>query len=223
MSIISFDEVAKQYNNLIADYLKNGYIIYPTNTVSFGDVLCYTDLMNLKDKSTITRIWLFNDTVEYSTYNSYTMIKTINIRIMRYNMVERKSSTGKKMLVLPVSMYLEAIKNAKTIYEKIYYSIGNDHSRIYTDIIDELNKINKIRETRIGARIKSNEVRSIDINKLTPNFIDSIMSRINSISGFKRATSACITRVSIGKCYNGRLGAEITYSYKEKSGRISLM
>ena len=64
----------------------------------------------------------------------------------------------------------------------------------------------------------SDQVKLIPVNKLPPMFIDSIMNKINSTRGCKRATVSCITSVAFGKNSYGKLMATVKYSFNNKQG-----
>ena len=67
-----------------------------------------------------------------------------------------------------------------------------------------------------------NRYRKVSLSKLSPKFIDLIMDRINSVKGFKRAKSTCITNVEMFKGYQGKLIAKVSYEFNSKSGTITL-
>jgi hypothetical protein len=218
MTIINFNEIAKQYSNIVQDYLSKGYTIYPTSTKSFSNVISYTDLMNLKDKSTITRVWLFNDIFKNVTECSYSKIHTLKLRVTKYKMVNKVLSNGKTVLSVPALTLLDPCCGTEITYEKTFYNISY---KVYSDQLDEMNRVNRIRNERSTYKCKTKEIYIAELSKLTPSLVDKIMSHINKVTEFKRATSTCITRVALGKDYKGKSCAEVSYTFKNKSGSLS--
>lgn len=217
MAIISIKDIISQYNSVIKSFMDQGYIISPTTMYGgYNYVDGYTDLVNLKDKKNFIRIFVMREYCSDGYYydsNSY-----------KYNMIKiiaKKYEFDGKFK--PISARPDC---GKLISEKCFYHIKEDY--LYADTLDELKQIREIQHKRKESRRKVSEVKSYPINKLSADFIDSIMERINSIRGFKRATASCIESVSSYQCvdrYNSRkakFSGVVTFNFNNKCGRINL-
>ena len=113
----------------------------------------------------------------------------------------------------------------KLLSEKCFYQIKEN--RAYTETLDELKQISELRSKRRAYnREEVYPKKSYKINKLSADFIDSIMERINRIHGFKRATASCIEDVRSyiyeGSQGNTKFKGEVIFKFNDRSGRIAL-
>lgn len=94
----------------------------------------------------------------------------------------------------------------------------------YVDNLDELYKYKEIANNRRKDKIThtDNLLRYVlDKSKLSRNLLISIMDRVNSTRGFKKATVDSISQVLLSRLpYTNRLSARISYVYNDKHGYI---
>ena len=217
MAIISIKDIIRQYNSVIQSFMDQGYIISPTTMYGgYSYVDGYTDLVNLKDKKNFIRIFVMR---EYCSDGYYYDPKSYKYSIIK--IIAKKYEFDGKFK--PISARPDC---GKLISEKCFYQIKENY--LYADTLDELKQIREIQLKRKESRRKASEVKSYPINKLSADFIDSIMERINSIRGFKRATASCIESVSSYQCvdrHNSRkakFSGVITFNFNNRCGRINL-
>lgn len=75
---------------------------------------------------------------------------------------------------------------------------------ICLDLINEFNKIVYKKIKRYYNNFDNNNyIRSVDITKLPPSFIDKVMTRVNTFYGFKHANATCIKALTLSNI-NGR-------------------
>ena len=209
MATVSIKDVVSYYNSVIKSFMDKGYVISPT-TMHGGcrGVNGYTDLVNLTDKKTIVRVFLTNEYITDDGYYYY-MIRVI---------ANKYEWDGKFQCMNLNYDYGELFS------EKCFYQIKEN--RAYTETLDELKQIREIRNNRKQShREVTDTKKSYKINKLSAEFIDSIMERINHIHGFKRATASCIEDIRSymyeGSQSNTRFKGEVIFSFNNRSGRIA--
>ena len=212
-------ELNVRYSDFIKDYLNKGYVISPlTIGNSFSGAKTFFDLINPKEKSMTYRVWL-KDTYDDTYDTSHSFLK---IEVRKY---DRKN--------YPRTLWPD---EGDIVNEKSFFVISE--KGIYTDDEDEVERINKCRRDRRAVResldnlpYASNRGRHLKIDKLSADFIDNIMARINRVRGFKRANATCIKAVVLYKDsqYDWtlnkrvyRLKAQISFSYNNKTSYIYL-
>lgn len=218
MAIFNIKDIIRQYNSVIKSFMDQGYIISPiTMYGGYHYVDGYTDLVNLNDKKSIIRIFVMS---EYCSDGSYYDPKSFKYSITKI-LVKKYEFDGK---FKPISARPDC---GKLISEKCFYQIKENY--LYADTLDDLKQIREIQCKRKESRRKvSDTEKSYPINKLSAEFIDSIMERINSIRGFKRATASCIESVCSYQCADRQNSAKtkfsgvVTFKFNNKCGRISL-
>ena len=217
MAIISIKDIIRQYNSVIKSFMDQGYIISPTTMYGgYNYVDGYTDLVNLKDKKNFIRIFVMREYCSDGYYYDSNSYKYSIIKII----AKKYEWDGK---FKPISARTDC---GKLISEKCFYQIKENY--LYADTLDELKQIREIQCKRKESRRKVSDVKSYPINKLSADFIDSIMERINSIRGFKRATASCIESVSSYQCvdrHNSRkakFSGVVTFNFNNRCGRINL-
>ena len=217
MAIISIKDIIRHYNSVIQSFMDQGYIISPTTMYGgYSYVDGYTDLVNLKDKKNFIRIFVM---CEYCSDGYYYDSNSYKYNITKI-LAKKYEFDGK---FKPISARPDC---GKLISEKCFYQIKENY--LYADTLDELKQIREIQRKRKESRRKASEVKSYPINKLSADFIDSIMERINSIRGFKRATASCIESVSSYQCvdrHNSRkakFSGVVTFNFNNRCGRINL-
>ena len=218
MAIFNIKDIIRQYNSVIKSFMDQGYIISPiTMYGGYHYVDGYTDLVNLNDKKSIIRIFVMS---EYCSDGSYYDPKSFKYSITKI-LAKKYELDGK---FKPISARPDC---GKLISEKCFYQIKENY--LYADTLDDLKQIREIQCKRKESRRKvSDTEKSYPINKLSAEFIDSIMERINSIRGFKRATASCIESVCSYQCADRQNSAKtkfsgvVTFKFNNKCGRISL-
>ena len=218
MAIFNIKDIIRQYNSVIKSFMDQGYIISPiTMYGGYHYVDGYTDLVNLNDKKSFIRIFVMR---EYCSDGSYYDPKSFKYSITKI-LVKKYEFDGK---FKPISARPDC---GKLISEKCFYQIKENY--LYADTLDDLKQIIEIQCKRKESRRKvSDTEKSYPINKLSAEFIDSIMERINSIRGFKRATASCIESVCSYQCADRQNSAKtkfsgvVTFKFNNKCGRISL-
>ena len=218
MAIFNIKDIIRQYNSVIKSFMDQGYIISPiTMYGGYHYVDGYTDLVNLNDKKSFIRIFVMR---EYCSDGSYYDPNSFKYSITKI-LVKKYEFDGK---FKPISARPDC---GKLISEKCFYQIKENY--LYADTLDDLKQIREIQCKRKESRRKvSDTEKSYPINKLSAEFIDSIMERINSIRGFKRATASCIESVCSYQCADRQNSAKtkfsgvVTFKFNNKCGRISL-
>ena len=210
MATVSIKDVISYYNSVIKSFMDQGYVISPTTMHGgYRNVNGYTDLAKLTGKKSLLRIFLTNEYVSTGDYYYY-MIRVI---AREYELNDE----------LPcMNLFYD---DGKLLSEKCFYQIKEN--RVYTETLDELKQIREIRcKRRAYNREEVYPKKSYKINKLSADFIDSIMERINHIHGFKRATASCIEDVRSyvyeGSQGNTKFKGEVIFKFNDRSGRIAL-
>lgn len=217
MAIISIKDIIRQYNSVIKSFMDQGYIISPiTMYGGYHYVDGYTDLVNLKDKKSFIRIFVMR---EYCSDGCYYDSKSFKYSITKI-LAKKYEFDGK---FKPISARPDC---GKLISEKSFYQIKENY--LYADTLDDLKQIREIQRKRKESRRVVSDVKSYPINKLSAEFIDSIMERINAIRGFKRATASCIESVCSYQCVDRQNSAKakfsgvVTFNFNNRCGRINL-
>ena len=219
MAVFTVKDVISEYNSVISDYIKSGYVLSPfTYNGSFTKNICYTDLVMLNDSSHILRVWLNEVDVRVGDSYSYTlsMAKKLSIVVRRYS---SDGSCARRTLWPDYG---------DVVYEKHFYDF-NSYSRdvsVYTDSLEEVEKIFNKRSKRVKQITRNNRESPIELSKLPDSFIDNLMARINKFRGFKRANATCIKRVFFLKRSdmndNLQLRARVEIEFNSKRAYIDL-
>lgn len=223
MTVLTSDDIIKQYNSIIADYISKGYVISPfTNYGSCAIARSYTDLVKLNDNNKrIIRVWLIEDYINTGIpghlFND--IYKIMALEHSSFYEDSEWSYIG-KMNIQPQFM----TANSEVKYCKTYYRYRICNGKIIcTDDLEEVCKLIKLSDERWSNKENSKcYSKDITVEKLPNSFIDSVMKRINSFSGFKRAKANCITKVTFGKSVSDKLAATVYYNYNNRSGVITL-
>ena len=216
MAVISISDIIRYYNSVTKFFMDQCYIISPTTMYGgYHYVDGYTDLVNLNDKKSIIRIFVMREYCSDGHYYDYSSYKYSIIKI-----IAKKYEWDGKFKCMNCRPEFGDL-----ISEKRFYQIKENY--LYVDTLDELKQIREIQRKRKASRRKTpNTKKSYQLSKLSVKFIDSIMKRINSIDGFKCATTSCIESVCSYQCVdrknNARLKGEVTFKFNNRIGRISL-
>ena len=210
MATVSIKDVVSYYNSVIKSFMDQGYVISPTTMHGgYRNVNGYTDLVKLTGNKSIIRVFLTNEYISTGDYYYY-MIRVIA--------KEYKWNDEFSCMNLHPDL-------GKLLSEKCFYQIKEN--RAYTETLNELKQIREIRcKRRLSSCEEIYPKKSYKINKLSAEFIDSIMERINSLHGFKRATASCIKDVRSyiyeGSQGNTKFKGEVIFKFNDRGGRISL-
>ena len=216
MAVISIKDIIRHYNSVIKSFMDQCYIISPTTMDrGYQYVDGYTDLVNLNDKKSIIRIFVMREYCSDGSYYDYSSYKYSIIKI-----IAKKYEWDGKFKCMNCRPEF-----GNLISEKRFYQIKQNY--LYVETLDELKQIREIQRKRKASRRKTpNTKKSYQLSKLSVKFIDSIMKRINSIDGFKCATTSCIESVCSYQCVdrknNARLKGEVTFKFNNRIGRINL-
>ena len=210
MAVVSIKDVVSYYNSVIKSFTDQGYVISPTTMYGgYRNVNGYTDLVSLNNKKNILRIFSMHEYISCGDYYYY-MIRVI---AKEYKWDGEFSC---------MNLHPEL---GKLLSEKCFYQIKEN--RAFTETLDELKQIREIRgKRRVSSREVTDAKKSYKINKLSAEFIDSIMERINRLHGFKRATASCIKDVR-SYVYEGSQGdtrfkGEVICKFNDRCCRIAL-
>ena len=217
MAVVSIKDVVSYYNSVIKSFMDQGYVISPTTMYGgYRGVYGYTDLVNITKKKSFLRIFLIQEYCSDGPYYDYGNYHYYMIRII----AKKYEWDGKIKCMMSANPDF-----GKLLSEKCFYQIKEN--RAYTETLDELKQISELRSKRRAYnREEVYPKKSYKINKLSADFIDSIMERINNIHGFKRATASCIEDVRSyvyeGIKGNTKFKGEVIFKFNDRSGRIAL-
>ena len=219
--IILASNIIKSFNSVIADYLKDGYMISPFSMRgSYTRAESFVDLVRCDKVDHIIRVWLYENCMA-PVDTSYRYIHTKSILVKKYDCFEHK--TNMNDIAWPHTLWPD---EGTLIKEIKYYEFANRGDKpIYTDSLDEATAYFKIQSDRYSIKrdvfnSKSYQ-KDILVDKLPNKFVSNIMDRIHSIRGFKRATTDCISNVTIIKD-SERFKSTVRYSFNGKTGTINL-
>jgi hypothetical protein len=218
--IILASNIIKSFNSIIADYLKDGYMISPFSMKgSFSDAESFVDLVRCDKADHIIRVWMSeNCMAKVGTSYHYIRIKSISVK--RYDF---ECETNINDITWPHTLWFNG---GVLIKEVQYYAFANRSDKsIYTDSLDEAIAYFNIQSSRYSNRraIFNNQayVRDVTADKLPSKFVSHIMDRIHKVRGFKHAAQDCISKVTIIRD-NERFKSIVQYSFNGKTGFINL-
>lgn len=215
MPIITINEISKRYNSAIKEFMNNGWDISPL-TAYRNDmpitVRGFTDLVKCdsvkNDYCKICRAFLIEECGSVPCGKHRYPLNTISILVKEYEC----PSYDKPRNLSP--------DYGDTILQIKFYELKS--RSIYTDSHDEMTNIIKLRNDRINSKHIDNK-RSVPIEKLPDYIIDSLMRKINSVKGFKRAKSDSIKSIAPVMVsaefwpYKKRVKYRVTYEYNSKT------
>ena len=219
MAIVTINNLNDIINRVASDLMGKGYVIsHFTHGGSYSNTEGHLDMIKPNDKSHIIRIWAVTYVYDIDD-KIYRHIDATVIRVSKYTQKDGFDGKYHNQTLWPNS--------GEVISESIFYKICDRSEikgcKVYTDNLDEAKNILKMQCDRCCSHVnKYNYSHSAEISKLPSSFIDHIMNRINSIRGFKRATASCITKVNVGRNYDGKMAADVYYSHNGKDGIIKL-
>lgn len=217
MTIVSSADINRCYTETIMGYLRDGYVLSPMTTGgSYSNTVCHTDLYNPNEKDKLIRVWMMDKTEGVSDEDRF--VETLTVCAKKYSF--NCTVPMKHQTLWPDSESAEVV--GKTY--KFYLISDKKGHYTYTDNKEELRACRQLNWERYKNRsVYSPDNRIVPLDKLTPKFVDGIMSRVNSTRGYKRATSSCITEVKVWREDGaGRMRAMVRISYNNKSDCIFL-
>lgn len=199
MTILNESAINSIYTKIVADYISKGYVI---STRTFGGVesreICHVDLV--KEGKQIIRVWMScnNEHIYY-----HRRIEVLYITVKSYDNDGNTIWRNKGEL----------------IFEQKFYEVRED-SRCYSDSVDEALAARKLHSERCRARFVSETVY-LDLDKIPDTVKNSIVERIRSVKGAKRANfdsviSICLVR----NWFEHRFHAQIAWQFNDKTGCI---
>ena len=220
MAIVTVNDLNRIFNETVVDLMEKGYVISQfTHGGSYSHTEGHLDMAKPNDKSHIIRVWTVTG-IEDTDDRIYRHIDTAAIRISKYTSKDGFDGRCRSQTLWP--------DRGEILSERKFYQICDRSERkggkVYTDNLDEAMKILNMQWDRYCSRSKTgdNYSHDVEVSKLPASLVDGIMRRINSIRGFKRATASCITKVKVGRNYNGKMAADVYYSQNGKGGVITL-
>lgn len=212
MSIVTKKGLNQLITNTIIEYTSKNYMVnYSTIMDADSDdinrVPWRIDLFNRQNNSTI-RIILNKDNLYHKNGRRVEKVNTVNLQVLKFSDV--KCNTSNFELIF---------KTPEILSDLMLYSLKDE---CYVDNLDELYKYKEIANNRRKDKITSTDSLLhyvLDKSKLSRNLLISIMDRINSTRGFKKATADSISQVVLSRLpYTNRLSARISYVYNDKYG-----
>ena len=220
MAIVTVNDLNRLFNETVVDLMGKGYVISQfTHGGSYSHTEGHLDMAKPKDKSHIIRVWTVTD-MEDTDDRIYRHVDTAAIRVSKYTQKDGFDGRCRSQTLWP--------ERGEILSERKFYQICDRSERkggkVYTDNLDEAMNILRMQWDRYCSRSKTGDGYShdVEVRKLPASLVDGIMRRINSIRGFKRATASCITKVKVGRNYNGKMAADVYYSQNGKGGVITL-
>ena len=210
MAFANKNDIFKKYTEVVSDYINKGYAIVPLSRSSHGDMS--VSMIDTVHKDNIICVWYDRACERVELGSRFLTAECIRIYTRRY-------ITDKNLKYNRTLWYDEG----DLIDKYTYYEVKYD--KCYTDDYDEFLKIISLRETRANnANTKEDlyKERKLNIKNLSADSIDYIMSRINCICGFKRATASCIDEVVLKRRKTGRNVGIVRFSFKGKSESIAI-
>lgn len=218
MTVYTAKQVASAFTSAVAKFMNDGYIISPfTESGSYSSVKSHIDLIKPNDSSHMLRVWMVEKRTRIGD-RCYQLVDIMGPMVKRYNVGHVfDGNIEKSQVIWP--------DTGETIYENLFYKFEeSDGRQVFSDSLEEAAKLVNLQIERSLNKPDKNPFdrdRIVALNKLSPSFIDSIMKRVNSLRGFKRAKANCIEYVQIYKRDN-KLSASIKYCYNDKVGFITL-
>lgn len=218
--IILASNIIKSFNSVIADFIKDGYVISPFSMKgSYTSAESFVDLIHSDNIDHIIRVWL-RESHMTPVNTSYRYIHTKSIIVKKY---EFKHKVKINSVAWPHTLW----PNEGILIKEIkYYEFANRGDQtIYTDSLDEATAYFNIQSDRYSSRHTNFNYqlyrKDISVDRLPVKFMSNIMDRIHEIRGFKRATPDCISNVTIIKD-DERFKSIVRYSFNGKTGFINL-
>lgn len=214
MSIITKKGLNQLITNTITEYTSKNYIvnhstIMDVDSDDINRVPWKMDLFNYQNNS-IIRIILNKDNLYHKNGRRVEKVNTVNLQVLKFSDI--KCNTSNLELIF---------KTPEILSDLTLYSLKDE---CYVDNLDELYKYKEIANNRRKDKIThtDNLLRYVlDKSKLSRNLLISIMDRINSTRGFKKATVDSILNVIMVKNnYSDKVSANISYFYNDKYGYI---
>lgn len=208
MSKLLMNGLNSLYTSFITDYLNKGYVIsVGTMSGSYSNEITHVDLINPKEPTALIRVWMLR---EYRNIFESSLPDAIKIVVKQYEF----DKTNWRTYWDNDGVELESV----TAYE-----IEKD--KCYTLSADEALGIVQLRTQRWRQRHSSYEdnCKKLDMNCIPQSVKDSIMNRIRSNRGCKKATIDCVDRIELNKySSDDHRKCRITWKFNNQSGCIVL-
>lgn len=207
MSKLLMNGLNSLFTSFVTNYLNKGYIIsIGTMSGSYSNEIGHVDLTNPKDPTVLIRIWMLRE--HHSIFKSR-LPDAIKIVVKQYEFDKTNWHT-----------YWD--NDGVELESVAAYEIEKD--KCYTLLADEALEIVQLRSKRWNQKPSyENNYKRFDKNSIPQSVKDSIMNRIRSIRGCKKATIDCIDRIEFNKySTDNHRKCYITWKFNSKSGCIVL-
>lgn len=200
MKNISCDLNCKCLSENISNYINKGYKICTAHIDQNKVNIIHTNLYVYicENAQILWGIYLNKD-------NNFIRIDFIRVDFNNINKVDYVLRVTKFIIKNKTNNVCEAINDIESYNFKSSNIILEHYSSYkYEMNFDLINEFNKIVYKKIKRYYKydfdnNNYIRSVDITKLPPSFIDKVMKRINTFYGFKHANATCIKALVLTK------------------------
>lgn len=206
MNVILMENLNSMFTSFVMEFIHKGYSIN-CNTMggSYSREICHVDLSN-KDSDKIVRVWML-----YHYGNHFTNeFDTIEIVAKAYS---KRSS----------DMWTNGGETLKSVTAYII----NEHAGVYSFSLDDVKEVQKIRSVRWKSHQDIQDLNQteyskvVDLEKVPKSLQDSIVKRIQSIRGFKRATFKHVKEIKLNR-RNGNRSFQALVSW-ELNGKSDYM
>ena len=211
--IITQSGMDSVFTDYILKYIEQGYKLHPFTMHGSQGEIARVDLVHPHDKKLITRIWMIDDwNGEYER-----ILPTRRIVVKQYTL----ESPYDNFAILWLSQGTE-------LESKDFYEIEKDRS--YTTHKSVALKIGKLRGKRFIEKLKVDKLcreKTIDIDKLPDSLKESILNRIRSERGCKKANLHCVKSIkfvprSSGHPFHGKEPCLcVNWTFKDHAGFIT--
>lgn len=217
MGIYTMKQISNEYHNAVADLISKGYKIAPfTSAGGYSRAEMYIDFYppKVEDDYILFRLWLLK---EYDSHNLTNGGYNYCIRLVKYNDIRNQYSDFNRYP--DDGVYVD---------NRWFYAIKQDV--LYTDESEYITLKKQLQAKRRADKINTPEYgkdsRIIELCKVPPTVIDSIMYKINRCRGAKHATASCIKEVRMQKYndwvtgYKDRLCCIIQWKFGDHYGSV---
>ena len=213
MKNISCDLNCKCLSENISNYINNGYKICTAHIDQNKINVIHTNLYVYIGANTqiLWGIYLNKNNIfiridfiraDFNNFNNFNKVDYV-LRVTKF-IIKNKTNN-----VCEAINYIESYKfKSSNIILEHYSSYKYE---IHFDLINEFNKIvyKKIKRYNNNFFDNNNYIRSVDITKLPPIFIDKVMTKVNTFYGFKHANATCIKALTLTKLKDRKLCCRI--------------
>lgn len=207
MSKLLMNDLNSLYTSFVTNYLNKGYVI-STSTMSgrYSNEITHLDLINPKEPTTLIRVWMLR---ECCNIFKSRLPDAIKIVVKQYEFDKTNQHT-----------YWE--NDGVELESVTAYEIKKD--KCYTLSADEALEVVELKYRRWKQHPCEDDGKTLDRNRIPQSVKDSIMNRIRSIKGCKKATMDCVDKIKFNKYSSsgGKRECYITWEFNRNAGCIVL-